>query len=74
MKSPKLTQGLRKLNIGCGYDKREGYVNVDVDPACEPVSWFRWRMTVAFLDNISRRFSLTTCWNIFLGHQRCPRC
>ena len=25
-----------KLNIGCGYDKREGYLNVDVDPACAP--------------------------------------
>lgn len=36
MKSPELIQGLRKLNVGCGYDKREGYVNVDVDPDCEP--------------------------------------
>lgn len=26
----------RKLNIGCGYDKRPGYVNVDMDPAAEP--------------------------------------
>jgi len=25
-----------KLNLGCGYDKREGYLNVDVDPACAP--------------------------------------
>lgn len=25
-----------RLNIGCGYDKREGYLNVDVDPACAP--------------------------------------
>lgn len=25
-----------KLNVGCGYDKREGYLNVDVDPACAP--------------------------------------
>jgi hypothetical protein len=25
-----------KLNIGCGYDKRVGYLNVDVDPRCEP--------------------------------------
>jgi len=36
MESLKQVKGLRKLNIGCGYDKREGYVNVDVDPACEP--------------------------------------
>lgn len=27
---------LRKINFGCGYDQREGYLNVDVDPACEP--------------------------------------
>lgn len=25
-----------KLNVGCGYDKRDGYLNVDVDPACVP--------------------------------------
>jgi hypothetical protein len=27
---------LRKINFGCGYDQRKGYLNVDVDPACEP--------------------------------------
>lgn len=26
----------RKINLGCGYDKREDYLNVDVDAACEP--------------------------------------
>lgn len=25
-----------KLNFGCGYDRRDGYYNVDSDPACEP--------------------------------------
>lgn len=25
-----------KLNIGCGYDKRAGYLNVDIDPNCMP--------------------------------------
>ena len=25
-----------RLNFGCGYDKRAGYLNVDVDPACQP--------------------------------------
>ena len=25
-----------KINFGCGYDKREGYLNVDSDPACDP--------------------------------------
>ncbi len=31
--------GLRRyqrLNFGCGQDKRPGFVNVDLDPACEP--------------------------------------
>lgn len=27
---------LNKINIGCGYDKRPGYLNIDSDPACEP--------------------------------------
>lgn len=26
----------RKLNFGCGYDKRDGYLNVDSDPQCDP--------------------------------------
>lgn len=30
------TTAARRLNFGCGYDKRDGYVNVDSDPACEP--------------------------------------
>lgn len=30
VKSPK------KINIGCGYDKRPGFLNVDMDPACQP--------------------------------------
>lgn len=25
-----------RINLGCGYDKRPGYLNVDVDPACRP--------------------------------------
>jgi uncharacterized protein DUF4214 len=31
-----VTESPSKLNIGCGFDKREGYLNVDVDPACAP--------------------------------------
>jgi len=27
---------LRKINIGCGFDKRPGYVNVDMDPKTSP--------------------------------------
>jgi hypothetical protein len=27
---------LKKINIGCGYDKRAGFLNVDMDPNCEP--------------------------------------
>jgi hypothetical protein len=26
----------KKINIGCGYDKKIGYVNIDSDPACTP--------------------------------------
>lgn len=26
----------RRLNYGCGFDKRAGYLNVDMDPACAP--------------------------------------
>ncbi len=25
-----------KLNLGCGYKRKENFVNVDIDPACEP--------------------------------------
>jgi predicted SAM-dependent methyltransferase len=25
-----------RLNIGCGYDHRPGFLNVDMDPACKP--------------------------------------
>lgn len=25
-----------KINIGCGYDKKSGYLNLDSDPACSP--------------------------------------
>lgn len=25
-----------KINIGCGYDHRQGYLNLDSDPACKP--------------------------------------
>src|SRR5262245_25368701 len=28
--------GSRKLNLGCAYDKREGYVNVDMGSYCNP--------------------------------------
>lgn len=25
-----------RINVGCGYDKKPGYLNIDVDPACKP--------------------------------------
>lgn len=28
--------GLNRLNFGCGFDKRDGYLNVDSDPSCSP--------------------------------------
>lgn len=27
---------MSKLNLGCAYNKEEGYINVDLDPECEP--------------------------------------
>jgi hypothetical protein len=27
---------MSKLNIGCGYNKHEGWINVDSDPECQP--------------------------------------
>lgn len=43
---------MRKLNLGCGFDKREGFVNADSFPACNPdvllnIEQFPW----AFEDN-----------------------
>jgi hypothetical protein len=26
----------RLMNFGCGYDRREGYLNVDIHPECRP--------------------------------------
>ncbi|MCW2361389.1 MULTISPECIES: methyltransferase [Sphingobium] len=31
-----LDLSLTKINVGCGYDKRLGHLNVDMDPACDP--------------------------------------
>jgi hypothetical protein len=28
--------GFQKINFGCGYDKRDDHLNIDVDPACSP--------------------------------------
>jgi len=25
-----------KINLGCGYRKKEGYLNIDINPACNP--------------------------------------
>jgi len=32
----KLNKKFKKINFGSGYDKRVDYLNVDVDPVCEP--------------------------------------
>lgn len=29
-------KSFENINFGAGYDRKEGYLNVDVDPACEP--------------------------------------
>lgn len=33
---PTLWPVLQRINVGCGYDKRPGYLNIDMDPACAP--------------------------------------
>jgi hypothetical protein len=30
------TRPMNRINIGCGYDHRPGYLNVDMDAACKP--------------------------------------
>jgi predicted SAM-dependent methyltransferase len=57
----------RRLNYGCGFDKREGYLNVDSDPACEPdmvvvgndlsslpSEWFNELLALDVLEHIPR--------------------
>jgi hypothetical protein len=34
--SPKVNLSFTKLNYGCGYDKKIGYLNVDIEEACKP--------------------------------------
>lgn len=36
---------MRKLNLGCGFDKREGFLNVDNFRACEPDRLFDLEQT-----------------------------
>lgn len=58
----------RRLNYGCGYDKREGYLNVDMDPGCQPDllivgndlsalprGWFEEIVAIDVLEHIPRR-------------------
>src|ERR1700722_14651214 len=33
---PALITQFDKINYGCGFDKRDGYLNVAMDPACQP--------------------------------------
>ena len=32
----KQVESLTRINVGCGYDKRPGYLNVGMDPNCTP--------------------------------------
>lgn len=41
-----------KLNLGCAYNKMEGWVNVDMDPACNPDMLFDVTMPWPLEDNV----------------------
>jgi hypothetical protein len=70
-----------KLNIGCGYDKRAGYLNVDMDPKCEPdllivnndysaipTSYFEEVIAFDVIEHIPRAKTIGTLldWNSYL--------
>ena len=40
-----------KLNLGCGTSKIDGYVNVDIDPQCDPDEVFDFRLKLPYEDN-----------------------
>jgi predicted SAM-dependent methyltransferase len=48
---------MRKLNLGCGFDKREGFVNTDSFPTCNPdvllnIEQFPWTFEANSFDFI----------------------
>jgi predicted SAM-dependent methyltransferase len=72
-----------KINIGCGYEKLPGYLNVDVDPACSPEllivggddsmiprRHFREALAMDVLEHIPRRDTLRALlsWADYLGN------
>jgi len=62
MMSPQMGQKRKlKLNLGCGHDHRNGYVNVDVDPMVNPdLVWD--------LNKLPYPFDSGTCEHIILMH------
>ena len=64
-----------KLNMGCGHNKAEGYLNVDIAPACSPdVVWdleeFPWPWNDSSIDEVVFNHSLEHLGEnsrIFLG-------
>jgi hypothetical protein len=62
----------KRLNYGCGYDKRDGYLNVDMDPGCEPdvlivdndlsplpELWFEEVLAIDVLEHVPRTQTLS---------------
>jgi hypothetical protein len=71
----------RKINIGCGFDKRQDYLNIDSDPLCDPdilivnndlsrlpQAYFDEALALDVLEHIPRTFTASALfdWGLLL--------